>query len=176
MKEIIKLRELAGAQVFETINCAYIAERFFNRSRAWFTQRLNNNIVNGKPVSFTPDELLILRTALKTIASEINHFSSQIPKLPTDMAIKVYIITEPSLIEYLVDNDLEGFKAYLDESKETEEFILFDELECFDTEAEALAFCNGIGYGTDERALPERYPLRSSEESDLPFIEAIENY
>lgn len=95
MNEVIRLRELTGAQVFDTINCAYIAERFFNRSRAWFIQRLNNNIVNGKPVSFTPDELLKLRTALKVIASEITQFTTQIPKLPTDMSIKVYVVTDP---------------------------------------------------------------------------------
>ncbi len=57
MNEAIRLRELTGVQVFDTINCAYIAERFFHRSRAWFIQRLNNNTVNGKPVSFIPDEL-----------------------------------------------------------------------------------------------------------------------
>jgi len=176
MNEIIRLRELTGAQVLETINCAYIAERFFNRSRAWFIQRLNNNIVNGKPVSFTPDELLKLRTALKVIASEITQFTTHIPKLPTDMSIKVYIVTNPTLVDFIMDNDIDGFKAYLDESKENEDFILFDEPECFDTEAEALAFCGGIGYGYDERATPERFPLRSCEINDRPFIEAIENY
>ena len=176
MNEVIRLRELTGAQVFDTINCAYIAERFFNRSRAWFIQRLNNKIVNGKPVSFTPDELLKLRTALKVIASEITQFTTQIPKLPTDMSIKVYVVTDPPLIDFLVNNDLEGFKAYLDESKENDDFILFDEPECFDTEAEALAFCSGIGYGSNERATPDRYPLRSCEKDDLSFIEAIENY
>lgn len=176
MNEVIRLRELTGAQVFDTINCAYIAERFFNRSRAWFIQRLNNNIVNGKPVSFTPDELLKLRTALKVIASEITQFTTLIPKLPTDMSIKVYVVTDPPLIDFLVNNDLEGFKAYLDESKENDDFILFDEPECFDTEAEALAFCSGIGYGSNERATPDRYPLRSCEKDDLSFIEAIENY
>ncbi len=176
MDEVIRLRELTGAQVFDTINCAYIADRFFKRSRAWFIQRLNNNIVNGKPVSFTPDELLKLRTALKVIASEITQFTTQIPKLPTDMSIKVYVVTEPALVDFLVDNDLDGFTAYLDESKENDDFILFNEPECFDTEAEALAFCTGIGYGYDERATPERYPLRSSEETDSPFIEAIVNY
>lgn len=176
MNEVIRLRELTGAKVLDTINCAYIAERFFNRSRAWFIQRLNNNIVNGKPVSFTPDELLKLRTALKVIASEITQFTTQIPKLPTDMSIKVYVVTEPALIDFIVDSDLEGFKAYLDESKENDDFILFDEPECFDTEAEALAFCSGIGYGSDERANPNRFPLRSCEKDDLPFIEAIENY
>ena len=47
----INIRKIGGAEILETLNCAAIAERFFNRSRAWFTQRLNNNLVNGKPVS-----------------------------------------------------------------------------------------------------------------------------
>jgi len=73
-------------------------------------------------------------------------------------------------------NDIEGFKAYLNESKENKDFILFCGPECFDTEAEALAFSGGIGYGSDERATPVRSPLRSCELDDLSFIEAIENY
>lgn len=176
MKEIIRLRALSGADVLETINRAYIAERFFNRSRAWFTQRLNNNLVNGKPASFTPDELLRLRTALKIIASEITKFTTQIPNLPTDMSIKIHVVTDPTLIDFIIDNDIDGFKAYLQETKEKEEFILFDEPERFDTEAEAIAFCSGLGHGKDERATPDHYPLRSSEPDDLPFIEAIEEY
>lgn len=176
MKEIVRLRDLNEAQVVDAISCAYIAERFFHRSRAWFTQRLNNNIVNGHPASFTPEELLRLRVALKTIANEITRFTTQIPNIPTVMSTKVYIISDPTLVDFIMDSNLEGFRAYLDESKETEDFILFDEPESFDTEAEAVAFCAGIGYGLDDRATPARFPLRTSEETDLPYIEAIENY
>ncbi len=92
------------------------------------------------------------------------------------MAIKVYVISEPTLIDFIMDNDIEGFKAYLKESKENEDFILFFEPEFFDTEAEALAFSGAIGYGSDERATPERFPLCSCESDDLTFIEAIEGY
>lgn len=176
MNEIIRLRELPGAKVLDTLNCAYIAERFFDRTRAWFIQRLNNNFVNGRQATFTPDELLKLRISLKVIASEITDFTTQIPKLPTDMSIKVYVVTEPALVDFIMDNDIDGFKAYLDESKENDDFIIFDEPECFDTEAEALAFCGGIGYGSNERATPDSFPLRSCEKDDIAFIEAIENY
>lgn len=169
--KIISLRKIAGAQILDTLNCATIAERFFNRSRAWFIQRLNNNIINGKPVSFTPDELLKLRTSLKVLASEITQFTTNIPNLPTDMSIKVYVITDPEAINYLVNDDIDGFKEYL----ASDEMLDIPSPEYFDTEAEALAFCSGIGYGENERALPERYPLRSCEQSDLPFIATIEN-
>ena len=170
--KIISLCKIEGAQILDTMNCAAISERFFNRSRAWFIQRLNNNIVNGKPVSFTPEELLKLRTSLKVLASEITQFTSNIPNIPTDMSIKVYVITDSAAIDYLVNDDINGFTEYLT----TDDTLELPEPEYFDTESEALAFCSGIGYQADERALPECYPLRSCEETDIPFIEAIENY
>ena len=83
------------------------------------------------------------------------------------MSIKVYVLTDPILIDFAQDGDIEGFKEYLD----SDDTIYFNDPEIFDTEAEALAYCAGIGYGKDER-----YPLRSSEPEDLPFIEAIESY
>ena len=88
------------------------------------------------------------------------------------MPVKVYVIDDPILISFIEDGDLEGFKEYLAE----DDIIILPEPKCFDTEDEALAFCSGIGYGVDERAPVERYPLRSCEPDDLPFIEAIENY
>ena len=88
------------------------------------------------------------------------------------MPVKVYVIDDPILISFIEDGDLDGFKEYLD----SDDTILFSEPETFYTEKEALAFCSGIGHGFDERAPVERYPLRSCEEDDLPFIEAIENY
>ena len=88
------------------------------------------------------------------------------------MSVKVYVIDDPILISFIEDGDLDGFKEYLD----SDDTIIFPEPETFDTEEQALAFCSGIGYGVDERAPVERFPLRSTEEDDLPFIEAIENY
>ena len=171
-REIIRIREIEGAQVFDMLSCAAIAKRFFHRSRAWFIQRLNNNRVNGKLASFSPEELLKLRTSLKVLASEITHFTSNIPNIPTDMSIKVYIVEDTTAIDFIQNNDLDGFKAYLAE----DDTLDFGSPECFDTEAEALAFCAGIGHGMDERAPVERYPLRSCELDDVPFIEAIEGY
>lgn len=171
-EKIISIRNIKGATILNALNCSYISSRFFNRSRAWFMQRLNNNLVNGKPVSFTPNELLQLRQSLKYFASEIIKFTTKIPNIPTDMSIKVYVIEDSNLIEYLQNDDLEGFKEYLNE----DETIYISEPEYFDSDSEALAFCSGIGYGVDERGPVERYPLRSCEPLDLPYIEAIENY
>ena len=169
MKVLVSIRNIEGAGILNFINCAAISERFFNRSRAWFTQRMNNNIVNGKPISFTSEELLKLRTSLKILASELMEFSSHIPNIPTDMAIRVYVIEDSIAIDYIQNDDLEGFKDYI----ASDHNLDFGEPEYFDTEAEALAFCAGLGYGQDERGVPTRCPLRSSEQSDQPFIECI---
>lgn len=88
------------------------------------------------------------------------------------MPVKVYVISDPLAINFLVDDDIDGFKEYLD----SDDMLDFPEPEVFDTEEQALAFCEGLGYGSDERAMPDRYPLRSCEPADAPFIEAIENY
>ena len=85
---------------------------------------------------------------------------------------KVYIINDPLAIDFIIDDDIDGFKEYLD----SDNMLDFSEPEAFDTEEAALAFCAGIGYDTDERAMPNRYTLRSCEPVDAPFIEAIENY
>ena len=90
--------------------------------------------------------------------------------MPTDMSITVYIVEDATAIDLIQNNDFDGFKAYLAE----DDTLYFGEPECFDTEAEALAFCAGIGHGMDERAMVECAPLRSSEPDEVPFIEAIE--
>ena len=171
MNEPLDIRKFPGAEVLEHINCAYVARRFFNRTRAWFIQRLNNNAVNGKPVSFTDAELRTLRYALRTLSNEILNYSSNLPNTES-MDIKVYVITDQTAIDLITDNDIDGFKAYLAE----EDTLYFSEPETFATEEEALAFCAGIGFGIDERAPIERLPLRSCEPADVSFIELIENY
>lgn len=92
--------------------------------------------------------------------------------MKANRTIKVYMVNDKVAIQYIEDNDIDSFKDYLAE----EEYLYFDEPETFDTEAEALAFCAGIGHGCDERATPTRFPLRSNVDIDLPFIELIEEY
>lgn len=73
------------------------------------------------------------------------------------MAVKVYVISDPLAINFFVDDDIDGFKEYLD----SDDMLDFPEPEVFETEQQSLAFCAGIGYGENESATPERYPLRS---------------
>ncbi len=88
------------------------------------------------------------------------------------MSIKIYVLTDHILIDFAQDGDIEGFKEYLD----SDDTIYFNDPEIFDTKAETIAYCAGIGYGKDERAPVERYPLRSSEPADFQFIDSIYNY
>ncbi len=88
------------------------------------------------------------------------------------MSVRVYVINDRAAIAFIEDNDLDGFRNYLAE----DDFLMFDEPVEFDTKHEALAFCAGLGYGVNDRFPVDRFPLRSFEDYDQPFIEAIENY
>jgi phage-related protein len=55
----------------EMIPLAYIAKRYFNKTKNWLYQRINGNIVNGKPAKFTDEEKKIFNDALKDISKKI---------------------------------------------------------------------------------------------------------
>lgn len=59
----------------EMLNLAYIAKRYFGKDRTWLYQRLNGSLVNGKPASFTENELRILSDSLADIGSVISKTS-----------------------------------------------------------------------------------------------------
>ena len=89
-----------------------------------------------------------------------------------NMSAKVYVIKDRTMIEFIENNDLDGFKNYLAE----DECLKLDEPVEFETEQEALAFCAGLGYGVDDSLPVDILPLRSFEEYDQPFIAALESY
>lgn len=164
------IRTLPGADVFKYINCAYIARKYFNRSRSWFTQRLNNNKVNGKPVSFSSTELSILHTALNTISMNINSFSLNLQP-SGQMQIDVYLIKDREAIDYILNNDLDSFTALYSE----QQFPEIPEPHHFSTEQEAQAFCAGIALTQNDQS-PRILPLRSYEPYDNKYIEVIRQY
>ena len=53
------------------MNLAYIAEHYFGKSRSWLSQRINGNVVNGKPCGFTEDELATFRAALRDMSHKL---------------------------------------------------------------------------------------------------------
>jgi hypothetical protein len=55
----------------EILPLAYIAENYFHKTRTWLYQRINGNLVNGKPAKFTKEEKDIFNQALKDISNRI---------------------------------------------------------------------------------------------------------
>jgi len=62
----MKLEDILGV-----VSMAYIAKTYFQKSKSWFSQKLNGNLKNGEPSSFTEDELKILSCALNEISAKI---------------------------------------------------------------------------------------------------------
>lgn len=73
-----KIQFMERADLLRVINGAYIAERFFGKSGSWFSQKLNNNIKNGKPCKFSNEELKTLSNALYTIAFELEDLADEL--------------------------------------------------------------------------------------------------
>ncbi|MDE6464362.1 MAG: DUF5053 domain-containing protein [Muribaculaceae bacterium] len=73
-----KLRFMAREDLSRVLNGAYISERFFGKSGSWFSQKLNNNLKNGKPCEFTPEELKTLSDALYTISIELQELADEL--------------------------------------------------------------------------------------------------
>ena len=59
------------AQVSQYVSLAYIAERFFGKSRQWLNNKLKGNISYGKAASFTREEIKKLSEALSVLGDEI---------------------------------------------------------------------------------------------------------
>lgn len=58
-------------EILPVLSVSYIAKNYFNKSRQWFYQKLNGNIVNGKPAKFTKEEIETLNFALKDLSKKI---------------------------------------------------------------------------------------------------------
>ena len=73
-----KIEDLKDGDIMRVLNVSYIAERFFGRSKSWFSQKLNHNKKNGKPAQFTPSEVETLRNALYTISIELQEIADEL--------------------------------------------------------------------------------------------------
>ncbi|RHO74615.1 DUF5053 domain-containing protein [Parabacteroides sp. AF48-14] len=60
-------------KVYDAVSWSYIAKTYFGKSRSWLNQRLNNFLVNGKEVQFTPEELGQLQKALFDLSGDIRN-------------------------------------------------------------------------------------------------------
>ena len=72
LKEKIALRDQLE-DVLPLISVSALSKKYFGKSSTWFYQRLNGNLVHGKPAAFTQEELFRLADALKEIGNKINH-------------------------------------------------------------------------------------------------------
>ena len=73
-----KIEDLKASDIMRVLNASYIAERFFGKSKSWFSQKLNNHVKNGTPAEFTPSEIETLRNALYTISIELQEIADEL--------------------------------------------------------------------------------------------------
>jgi hypothetical protein len=59
------------SSILPIISVSYIAKTYFHKTPMWFYQRLNGNIVKGKPAKFSNEDLKTLNFALKDISKQI---------------------------------------------------------------------------------------------------------
>lgn len=74
-RELAELEEkclkLQLQDVSEMISLSFIARKYFGKTKEWLYQRINGNVVNGKPCRFTREELDKFNYALKDISEKI---------------------------------------------------------------------------------------------------------
>ena len=58
------------SEISEIVSLSYIAKNYFNKTRHWLYQRINNSIVNGKPARFTHEEVNTLNFAFQDIGKK----------------------------------------------------------------------------------------------------------
>jgi len=64
--------------ILPSISLVYIAKTYFKKTDTWLYQRMNGNIVNGKPVSFSPTELETMKFALNDISHKLGSLSTSL--------------------------------------------------------------------------------------------------
>ena len=57
--------------ISDIISMSYIAKNYFNKSKSWLSQRVNEFDVNGKPAKFTTEEISTLNFAFDDISKKI---------------------------------------------------------------------------------------------------------
>lgn len=71
IKEKVSLQEQLK-EVSEIISLSYIAKKYFNKTRTWLYQKINQNVIHGKACKFTDEELKTLQFALDDIKNKID--------------------------------------------------------------------------------------------------------
>ncbi|MRJ10983.1 DUF5053 domain-containing protein [Ornithobacterium rhinotracheale] len=58
-------------EVLPILPLSYIAKNYFNKSRQWLYQKVNGNIVNGKPATFTAEEVETFNQAIEDLSNRL---------------------------------------------------------------------------------------------------------
>ena len=69
----LKIKEQLS-QISDIVSMSYIAKNYFNKSKSWLSQRVNELDVNGKPAKFTQEEISTLNFAFDDISKKIGSF------------------------------------------------------------------------------------------------------
>ncbi|MDR1381527.1 MAG: DUF5053 domain-containing protein [Tannerella sp.] len=64
--------------IIPAVSLTHIAKTYFNKTDAWLYQRINGNIVNGKPASFSPEEMETMKFALSDLSNKLNSLSASL--------------------------------------------------------------------------------------------------
>lgn len=72
-KEIVVKEQIR--EILPVISLSFVAKEYFGKTKEWLYQRINGNIVNGKPAKFTTEEKMTLNLALKDIAEKLMKIS-----------------------------------------------------------------------------------------------------
>ncbi len=73
----VEVRNILG-EMTDALSLSYLAKKYFEKDKTWLYHRLNNSNVNGKPASFSQQELIILADSLKDLSSKLSDISSNI--------------------------------------------------------------------------------------------------
>ena len=76
LKELKLKTELERISMY--VSMSYIAKTYFGKSRQWLNNRIKGNIVNGRSVAFSNDELNIFSSALANLSNEIKETALRI--------------------------------------------------------------------------------------------------
>lgn len=62
------------------VNVSKFAKRYFSKTHAWFSQRLNGYSVNGKPQEFSTDEYTKIAGSFRDLAERLNKYADAIDR------------------------------------------------------------------------------------------------
>ena len=66
------------ADITPAISWVHVAKKYFNKTDAWLYQRINGNTVNGKPATFTTEEINTLKHALSDLSDRLGSISASL--------------------------------------------------------------------------------------------------